>query len=176
MRRIGHIAAGTAVLLLTGLGIASGQERAPSAMQPVPQGGMMGPGSWTPMMGGPGHMGMMRMMGMADHVEGRIAFLKAELKITEAQMPQWNAFADVLRGNARRMSGVRTTMSGIFGQDSASVSAPDRLDRMEQMISIMLEAAKGTKAALVPLYAVFTEEQKKVADQLIRGPMGMGPM
>jgi hypothetical protein len=28
----------------------------------------------------------------------------------------------------------------------------------------------------VPLYAVFTEEQKKLADQLIRGPMGMGPM
>ena len=145
-------------------------------MQPVPQGGMMGPGSWTPMMGGPGHMGMMRMMGMADHVEGRIAFLKAELKITEAQMPQWNAFADVLRENARRMSGVRTTMSGIFGQDSASVSAPDQLNRMEEMISIMLEAVKGTKAALVPLYAVFTEEQEKVADQLIRGPMGMGPM
>lgn len=121
-------------------------------------------------------MAMMRMMGMADHVEGRIAFLKAELKITEAQMPQWNAFADVLRENARRMSGVRTTMSGIFGQDSASVSAPDRLNRMEEMISIMLEAVKGTKAAFVPLYAVFTEEQKKLADQLIRGPMGMGPM
>lgn len=175
MRRIGHVAAGTAILLLT-LGIASGQDRAPSATQPVPPGGMMGPGNWMPMMGGPVHMGMMRMMGMADHVEGRIAFLKAELKVTEAQMPQWNAFADVLRENARRMSGMRTTMSGIFGQDSASVSAPDRLDRMEQMISTMLEAVKGTKAALAPLYAVFTEEQKKVADQLIHGPMGVGPM
>ena len=171
MRRIGHVAAGTAVLLLTGFGIASGQDRAPSAMQ----GGIMGPGSSMPMMGGPVHMGMMRMVGMADHVEGRIAFLKAELKITEAQMPQ-NAFADLLRENARRMSGIRTTMSGIFGQDSASVSAPDRLNRMEEMISIMLEAVKGTKAAFVPLYAVLTEEQKKVADQLIRGPMGMGPM
>lgn len=175
MRRIGHVAAGTAILLLT-LGIASGQDRAPSATQPVPPGGMMGPGNWMPMMGGPVHMGMMRMMGMADHVEGRIAFLKAELKVTEAQMPQWNAFADVLRENARRMSGMRTTMSGIFGQDSASVSAPDRLDRMEQMISTMLEAVKGTKAALAPLYAVFTEEQKKVADQLIHGPMGVSPM
>ena len=175
MRRIGHVAAGAAILLLT-LGIASGQDRAPSATQPVPPGGMMGPGNWMPMMGGPVHMGMMRMMGMADHVEGRIAFLKAELKITEAQMPQWNAFADVLRENARRMSVLPTTMSGIFGQDNASVSAPDRLNRMEQMISIMLEAVKGTKAALAPLYAVFTEEQKKVADQLIHGPMGMGPM
>ena len=176
MRRIGHVTAGTAILLLTTLGIAAAQDRAPSAMQPMPQGGVMGPGSWMPMIGGPGHMGMMRMMGMANHVDGRIAFLKAELKITEAQMPQWNAFADVLRENARRMSGMRTTMSGIFGQDSASVSAPDRLDRMEQMISTMLEAVKGTKAALAPLYAVFTEEQKKVADQLIHGPMGVGPM
>jgi hypothetical protein len=48
-------------------------------------------------------MGMMGMMGMADHVEGRIAYLKAELKITEAQMPQWNAFADALRSNAASM-------------------------------------------------------------------------
>jgi hypothetical protein len=31
---------------------------------------------------------------MAGHVEGRIAFLKTELKITEAQSPQWNQFAE----------------------------------------------------------------------------------
>jgi hypothetical protein len=44
---------------------------------------------------------MMGMMGMADHIEGRIAFLKAELKITDTQLTQWNEFADVLRANAR---------------------------------------------------------------------------
>jgi hypothetical protein len=118
-------------------------------------------------------MGMIGMMGMAQHVEGRIAFLKAELKITEAQMPQWNAFAEALRANARGMSEMPTTM---MGQGSASVSAPDRLDRMEKMMSATLEAVKGAKIALAPLYAVFTEEQKKVADQLIHGPMGIGPM
>jgi len=130
------------------------------------------------MMGDPSRMGMMGMMGMADHVEGRIAFLRAELKITDAQMPQWSAFADVLRANARRMSGMHAMMmqGGMMGQGGASVTAPDRFDRMEKMMSAMLEAVKGTKAALTPLYAVFTEEQKKVADQLIRGPMGMGPM
>ena len=84
-------------------------------------------------------------------------------------MPQWNAFADLLRENARRMSGIRTTMSGIFGQDSASVSAPDRLNRMEEMISIMLEAVKGTKAAFVPLYALLTEEQKRWLTSLFAG-------
>ena len=117
-------------------------------------------------------------MAMADHVEGRIAFLKAELKITEAQMPQWNAFSDALRENARRMGGMSAMMmqGGMMGQDSASVNAPDRLDRMEKMMTTMLEAIKATRATLAPLYAVLTDEQKKVADQLIHGPMGMGRM
>ena len=138
----------------------------------------MGSGSGMPMMGGPGRMGMMGMMAMADHVEGRIAFLKAELNITEAQMTQWNAFADASRENARRMSGMPAMMmqGGMMSQDGASVSAPDRLDRMEKMLTTMLEAIKATRAALTPLYAVLTEEQKKVADQLIHGPMGMGRM
>ncbi len=178
MKRIGYVAAGTAVLLLTSLGIAAGQDRASPPMQPMPQGGMTGPGGAMPMMGGPDRMGMMGMMGMADHVEGRIAFLKAELKITEAQTSQWNAFAEALRSNASRMSGMPAIMmqGGMMAQDGASVSAPDRLDRMEKMMSAMLEKVKATKAALAPLYAVLTEEQKKVADQLIHGPMGMGPM
>ena len=173
MNRIGHVALGTTVLLLTSLGIATGQDQASPPMQAMPQGGMMGPGSRMSMMSGPGRMGM---MGMADHVEGRIAFLKAELKITEAQMPQWNAFADALRANANRMTGMPEMQGGTMGQDSASVSAPDRLDRMEKMMSAMLETVKATKAALAPLYAVLTEEQKKMADQLIHGSMGMGRM
>ena len=139
---------------------------------------MMGSGSRMPMMGGAGRMGLMGMMGMADHVEGRIAFLKVELKITEAQLPQWNAFADALRENARRMSGMPAMMmqGEMMGADGAAVSAPDRLDRMEKMMTTMLETIKATKTALAPLYAVLTEEQKKVADQLIHGPMGAGRM
>src|SRR4051812_32891629 len=52
-------------------------------------------------------MSMMRMMkhdpamGMPfEHVEGRIAFLQAEIGVTDAQRAQWNAFADALRRNA----------------------------------------------------------------------------
>ena len=65
---------------------------------------------------------------------------------------------------------------GMMGREGASVSAPDRLDRMEKMLTTMLETVKATRTALSPLYAVLTEEQKKVADQLIHGPMGMGRM
>jgi predicted lipid-binding transport protein (Tim44 family) len=77
------------------------QKEAPAATQPTPPAGqrrmgssqgMMGSGSMMNMMGG--KMPMMQMMemmhgmrGMAtiDHVEGRIAFLRTELKITDAQ-------------------------------------------------------------------------------------------
>jgi len=174
MKQTGYVAATTGVLLIASLVIAAGQERA----APMPQGGMMGPGGGMPMMGGPGCMGMMGMMGMADRVEGRIAFLKTELKITEAQMPQWNAFADALRSNASRMSGMPATMmqGGMMGQEGAPMTAPDRLERMEKMMSAMLESVKATKAALMQLYAVLTDEQKKTADQLIHGVMGTGRM
>lgn len=161
----------------------------PITAQPVQQGrgpGMMGPGSsgqMAPqmpggMMGMMGQGGMMGMMAMADHLEGRIAFLKTELRITNAQMPQWNAFADALRANARRMSEMRTTMmqGGMGGQSGPLMNAPDRLDRMEKMMTAMSGAVKATKSALAPLYAVLTDEQKKMADQLIHGPMGMNRM
>ncbi len=178
MKRIGYIAALITTPLFMSFGIAAAENQAAPPIQTMPQRGMMGQGSAMPMMSGPGRMGMMRMMGIADHVEGRIAFLRAELKITEAQMPQWNAFAEALRANARRMSEMPAIMmqSGMMAQESAPVSAPDRLDRMEKMMTAMLETLKATKAALAPLYALLTDEQKKVADQLIRGPMGMGPM
>jgi hypothetical protein len=158
----------------------------PTAAQPAPQGQspMMRPGlsgQMSPQMRGNmiemmGHGGMMEMMGIADHVEGRIAFLKTELKITDAQMPQWTAFADALRANAARMSEMRNTMMQGGMTDGASMSAPDRLDRMEKMMTAMTEAVKTTKSALTPLYGVLSDEQKKVADQLIHGPMGMGRM
>ena len=147
----------------------------PKGMMGQDGGGMMG------MMGRGGMMGMchpamMGMMGMGDYVEGRIAFLKTELKITDAQTGAWNAFADVLRANGWRMAEMRKSMmqGGMMGQSSASISAPDRLDRMERMMTAALDAVKATKSALTPLYAVLTDEQKKTADGLLMaGHMGM---
>lgn len=63
----------------------------------------MGPG----MMMGP-MMGMMCPGGA--HTEGRLAFLKAELRITDAQETAWNAYADAVRAidqKAASRSGVR---------------------------------------------------------------------
>jgi len=121
--------------------------------------------------------GMMRMMGgmmaSADHFEGRLLFLKTELKITDAQMPQWNVFADALRANAKRMKEVRSEMMGSGATGMMSASAPERLERMEKFMSSHVEALRTTRGALQPLYAVLSDEQKKTADALIHGPLGM---
>jgi hypothetical protein len=134
--------------------------------------------------GGPGLMGrgmgggMMSMMGgmmagnpamMTDHVEGRLAFLKTELKVTDAQTPQWTRFADAMRATAGSMNGMHQQMM----QGGPPDTLPDRLDLHEKMLSSHLAALKDMRAALDPLYASFSDEQKKLADELMAGPMGM---
>jgi hypothetical protein len=136
-------------------------------------GGMMGNG----MMGG-GMMGGM-MGGQAGspmapfaHTEGRIAFLKAELAITDAQAPQWTAFADALRGASKSMLESMTSMM----QAGMPSNAADRTDAMVKMMAARLDSLKTIAAAEKALYAVLTDAQKKAADELLSGPMGMGPM
>jgi hypothetical protein len=137
-------------------------------------GGPMQPGQMPS-----GQMGMMsmdRMMAMTHggsmmggmptrFVEGRLAFLKTELKITSAQEPQWSKFADAYRSVAQSMKG----MEGMMG-DQASM--PERLTRYERHLTARLDATRTIKAALDPLYAVFTADQKKIADELM-GQIGM---
>jgi hypothetical protein len=151
----------------------------PGFAQERPSTSMM-PGSSMPMMqrqgqsGGTPMAGMMGMMNLADHAEGRIAFLKAELKISDDQLPQWNNFADAVRGNARHMADMRSTMMQPgSGSEGNSLHAPDRLDRVEKMLAAMLESVRSVKAVLGPLYAALSDEQKKSADALLSGPMGM---
>jgi len=147
-----------------------------------PATGMQGPGTSGGMAGTGGMpmMGMMRMMMgqdgmgmMAEHVEGRLAFLKTELKITDAQLPLWNAVADAIRANAKSMSEM---MSGGMMGGSQTATLPDKLSMREKMMTAHLEALRKFKAAVDPLYAALSPEQKKTDDELLMGPMGMGMM
>jgi hypothetical protein len=110
------------------------------------------------------HTGM-----MASHVDSRIANLKTELRISDAQMPQWNRFAEALRGLGKAMEG----MQGQMMPPAAAATLPARLARREEMLSAHLAAVKAVKEALDPLYASFSDEQKKIADAIGIGPMGM---
>lgn len=116
----------------------------------------------------PPMMQMMRGMMPFEHVEGRIAFLKAELGITDGQLPQWNAFAEVMRADAK---GMRDTMAKMT-QAGMPTTAPARMDAMVQMMTARLDGMKAMAAAETALYAVLTDAQKKTADELMTGPMG----
>ena len=124
-----------------------------------------------------GFNGMMPMMNMmmgtrsgAAHIEGRLAFVKAELKITDAQAAEWNAFAEATRSNANSMSEIRATM---MSRSAAPSTLPDRLALEDKAMTAHLTALKKTEEAVAKLYAVLTADQKKIADSIVVGPMGM---
>lgn len=95
------------------------------------------------------------------HIEGQIAFYKAELRITDAQLPQWNTFADALRASATRMQQAVTPAL------AAGVSpALEQIERRIALLSAQLDAMQAVLAAAKPLYGVLTDEQKRSADQL----------
>jgi|SRR5688572_14037636 len=112
------------------------------------------------------------------HIEGRIAFLKAELKITDQQNAAFNRVADVLRANDRERMAAREEMRKAREalRQNANAPRPNGIERMEARQKFMAAAAAQTARALEawkPLYAQLTDEQKQVADDLLgRGGRG----
>jgi hypothetical protein len=158
---------------------------APAPAQPPtsqPGMGMMGDMSMMNMMGRMrdmmGGTPMMNMMGPAmDRIEGRIAFLRAELNITEAQASAWNAFADAMRTNAKKLREVRAAM--MPQPDAWQQQAPtmaERLDLQERWLLARLEGTRALKSAVTNLYGTLSEDQKKTANELLAPQLGMGMM
>ena len=75
---------------------------------------------------------MMQMMSMMreklSHAGDRVAALKADLKITEAQMPAWNKFADALLAAAKSMEESMEGMHKQMMQSGAAASLPEKLE------------------------------------------------
>jgi len=169
------------IALLAGVTFAHAQT-APDHGAHHPGGQVQGATPMPPMGGKPGSMEMGKMMEgdmmrqmmnrmmardgdrmammPAHHIEGHIAYLKAELGITDAQLPTWNAFADTMRQSANAM---RSAMTG----STMPTTAPERLDAMIAMMSARLDSLKSIAAAEKALYAELTDAQKKSADDLI---------
>jgi hypothetical protein len=61
---------------------------------------------------------------------------------------------------------------GMMGSTQAAMLR-DRLAAWEKMMTAHLEALRKFKTAVDPLYAALSAEQKKTADELLIGPMGM---
>ncbi|CAD7053608.1 hypothetical protein RHAB21_04526 [Pseudorhizobium halotolerans] len=117
--------------------------------------------------------GPMRQMMSPEHVEGRIAFLRTELKVTDAQQPLWEVVAEVLRANSIGSKGMMPAMMGGMMQPGASSKPlPQTLADLERMLSSRLDSLRRLNSALEPFYESLDETQKKTADELLM-PMGM---
>ncbi|MGQ0675447.1 MAG: Spy/CpxP family protein refolding chaperone, partial [Rhodospirillales bacterium] len=115
---------------------------------PMMQGGMMGGQGMMGMMHGGGQGAMA--IGPGKHVEGRLAFLRAEIGITAAQTPQWNAFADAVRKANKDMMAAMPMMQQ---PQDGKTEWPKALERREKAMTAHLEGVRAVRAAVGPLYA-----------------------
>jgi periplasmic protein CpxP/Spy len=108
------------------------------------------------------HHAMQRML-PGQLVDGRIAFMKAELKITPAQETQWQQVAGAMHENANSLDQAIKTAR----QDRGSMDAIQRLAQREQFAKVRAENDARLLAAFKPLYASLSAEQQQMANQLV---------
>ena len=104
-----------------------------------------------------------------EHVEGCIAYLKAELKITDAPSEPWNAFADTMGADATAMKTIR---DGIM-KDGMPTKMPDRMAAQHKMMSVRIGMMERSESSTQAFFALLSEDQQKAFDQTMAGPMGI---
>jgi hypothetical protein len=130
--------------------------------------GMMGPGMQGMM--GPGMMGQGMgpgmMMGKGPMMEGRLAYLKAELGISDAQAAAWDGYVSAVKARGDAMQSMHGTMMTAMQAGTAI----ERMNAHTTAMQSMLDSMNALKPATEALYKVLNDDQKKKADVLL----GMG--
>jgi periplasmic protein CpxP/Spy len=95
-----------------------------------------------------------------ERVEQHITQLHAQLRITPAQQPQWDQFAQVMRDNAKNMDQV-------LEQRAAGFATMDAAEDMQSYAQVAQQHAQDTQklaTTFQTLYGSLSDEQKKNAD------------
>ena len=125
----------------------------------------------------PGMMKMMAamspgMMGApSERVEGRIAFLHAELAITADQETTWTAFADAIRANAKGLA-----EAGAISHNHGAAGVAARLLSQEHMLEAQLTGLQAINAALDRLNKGLNAAQRTTLDALLPDLLGLPAM
>jgi protein CpxP len=98
------------------------------------------------------------------HIEGRIAFLKAELGITPQQQAQWDKLAQVMRDNAKELDANFAQMHAQAGTETHN--AVQRLEAQGRFGALKVQESGRFLASFRPLYDSLSDQQKQAADQL----------
>jgi hypothetical protein len=96
-------------------------------------------------------------------IDGRIAFLKAELKITPTQEAQWQQVEAAMRENAKQLDQTITTAR----QNRSNMDAVQGLELREQFAKVRADNDARLLAAFKPLYASLSPDQQQMANQLV---------
>lgn len=130
------------------------------------RGMMMGPD----MMGGCPPMGWA--MGMMGHgmkgnqkaiMEGRLAYIKAELNINETQNTAWEAYVATIRTRMKKLQ----EMHSKIRPGMQTGTAIERLDGRIKNLEERLQTLQALKPVTEVLYKELTDNQKKKADLLL---------
>ncbi|CAN7364358.1 Spy/CpxP family protein refolding chaperone [Mesorhizobium sp. LjNodule214] len=159
------------MMVVTGMPALAGAENDDAGWWPRWGMGRMMMGQWG--MSGP--MGGYDSGEMLDRIDGRLAFLKAELKITDEQAPSWDQLAAVIRSTAETHNALMQAMMKEFQEgDFLKKPLPERLAYQQTHLEARLEQVKAVRTAAENLYATLSDEQKKAADEIVLPMMGMG--
>ncbi|MCT8999925.1 Spy/CpxP family protein refolding chaperone [Chelativorans intermedius] len=108
---------------------------------------------------------------MLDRIDGRLAFLETELKISEEQVPAWKELSDVIRATAETHNDAMETMiETVHDDDFWTRPLPERLAFQQAHMEARLEEIKATSQAVEKFYAILNADQQKVADEIVLRP------
>ena len=99
-----------------------------------------------------------------ERVERRIKELHTQLRITPAEEPQWNQFAQVMRENARDMDEAFMQRA----QQYPTLNAVQNMQSYEQIAEDHAKRVQKLVPAFQNLYDAMPDQQKQLADQVFR--------
>jgi protein CpxP len=155
------LSTGFAAVLAAGATAALAQAPAPGAGSPPAAQGS-GPAAHGPM-----HHNAMK---PAERAEARLAYIKTALKITPAQEPQWNAYANFVRKNAGDMHQRMEQRMQSGAPHRTGGERPNAIERLERQQAFLAQASKRVGDLLAvekPLYESLSVEQRKIADEVL---------
>jgi hypothetical protein len=109
------------------------------------------------------------MMNSRPMMEAHLAYIKADLEITDAQEDAWNGYADAVRAGFTAMESPREAMIKAM----KGGNAVERMDARIKATETRLENLRILKPATEALYDVLTDDQKEKADKLLGSGCGM---
>ena len=96
-------------------------------------------------------------------VEGRLAYAKTLLGITDSEAAAWKAYEDVSRANVQ---GIQAAQRAMMTAEQSG-SAIDRMQAQTGMMQARLDAMKALQPVTEALYKALTPEQQQRADVVL---------